>query len=104
MVILLSNILDNAIEACEKIEGKKTIRISSVLNKQTWVFTVKNPSSENIDICNNHIITSKEDKSIHGFGIMNIEKVVKNYNGMIKFSCENNEFTVRATLQLKEEN
>lgn len=100
MVILLSNILDNALEACQKMEGDKKITIDSVLNKQMWVLTVKNPVKENINIHMNQLETSKENKKLHGYGIMNMEKVAKSYNGLIKLQCENNEFIVRATIML----
>ncbi len=104
MVILLSNILDNALEACEKLEGNKKISIDSVLNKQMWVFTVRNPIDKVVDINNNHIMTSKDNKDIHGFGIMNMELVARSYDGILKLFCEENEFVARVTLMLKEQN
>lgn len=100
MVILLSNILDNSLEACEKIEGDKKIIIDSVINKQMWILTVKNPVKENVSIHMNQLATSKENKKLHGYGIMNMEKVAKNYNGLLKLQCENGEFIVRATIML----
>ena len=100
MVILLSNILDNALEACQKIEGNKEIIIDSVLNKQIWVLTVKNPVKENINIHMNQLETSKENKKLHGYGIINMEKVAESYNGLIKLECKNGEFVVRVTLMM----
>lgn len=82
------------------MEGDKKITIDSVLNKQMWVLTVKNPVKENINIHMNQLETSKENKKLHGYGIMNMEKVAKSYNGLIKLQCENNEFIVRATIML----
>lgn len=102
MVILLSNILDNALEACEKIEGEKKITINSVINKQIWVLTVKNPVKENININMNQLETSKENKKLHGYGIINMEKVADSYNGLLKLECYNGEFFVRVTLMLNE--
>lgn len=102
MVILLSNILDNALEACEKIEGEKKIIIDSVINKQIWVLTVKNPVKENINIQMNQLETSKENKKLHGYGIINMEKVADSYNGLLKLECYNGEFFVRVTLMLND--
>lgn len=102
MVILLSNILDNALEACEKIEGEKKIIIDSVINKQIWVLTVKNPVKENINIQMNQLETSKENKKLHGYGIINMEKVTDSYNGLLKLECYNGEFFVRVTLMLND--
>ena len=44
--------------------------------------------------------TSKENKDIHGYGLANMERVVKNYDGVLKLQCENNEFIVRATFMI----
>lgn len=100
MVIFLSNILDNAIEACEKIKGEKVITIESVLNAQMWILTVKNPVNRKLNVKNNYMPTSKENKDIHGYGLANMERVVKNYDGVLKLQCENNEFIVRATFMI----
>lgn len=98
IVIILSNLLDNAIEACEKLEGTKTIVINSVLKKNIWVLLITNPS-EKVNIKNsNSIKTSKAEKDIHGFGLSNINKVAKKYNG--DFSLEYNEGIFQSKVQL----
>lgn len=98
LVILISNLLDNAIEAACQVKGEKHIEIQSILKKNIWVFLVKNPCVKDIDIKDNYPKTTKEDKDNHGFGISNIERVIKKYNGKILLSCENQIFTARATL------
>jgi len=48
MVVLFSNLLDNAIEACEKLDGDRVIRVSAVLKQSFFVFCSKyDPSSRN---------------------------------------------------------
>lgn len=101
MVILLSNLLDNAMEACAQVDGEKNILIDSVLGKQMWCIVVSNPTKKNVIISKNHIDTSKENKEIHGYGLINIERVTKHYNGMLKLTCENKEFVAKATLMLE---
>lgn len=98
LVIVMSNILDNAIEACEEIEGTKTIVINSVLKKNIWVLLVTNPSLK-VNITDNSFIeTSKSEKDLHGFGINNINKVAKKYNGY--FSLEYSEGIFQSKVQL----
>lgn len=101
MVVLLSNLLDNAIEACAQIGGKKVIVINSALERQMWCIEVRNPAKKDITIIKNHIDTSKENKETHGYGLANIESVAKRYNGMLKLTCVNKEFTAKATLMLE---
>ncbi len=91
MVIVLSNVLDNAIEACAKLEGQKVIKISSILRKNAWVLKTENPS-EAITIDSNYIETTKEEKEIHGFGLANIERAAKRYDGQMQLSYEKGVF------------
>ncbi len=100
MVILLSNLLDNALEASNQLEGNKKIIIDSVIGKNMWCIEIKNPVSQKVSIYKNHINTSKENKEIHGYGLFNVEKVVQKYNGMLKLTCDDKEFAAKATLVL----
>lgn len=101
MVILLSNILDNAVEACEQIKGEKVISIESILKKQMWILVVKNPAPQGVKIHRNRITTTKNNKELHGYGIQNMERVVQKYDGNLKLECRNGVFTVQAMLLLK---
>ncbi len=100
LVILISNLVDNAIEAAMQVEGEKKIEIQSILKKNIWILSVKNSCVQDVVIRENRIETTKEEKESHGFGISNIERVAKKYGGNLKLSCENRVFTARATLML----
>ena len=97
-VTIFSNIIDNAIEACEKIEGKKIIHINSAYKNGTWAFEVINPVSSQVNIVNNHVDSSKGSPQIHGFGLSNIEDIVEKYHGTMKLKSEKNEFSINVTL------
>ena len=100
LVILISNLVDNALEAAKQVEGEKKIEIQSILKKNIWILSVKNSCVQDVVIRENRIETTKEEKESHGFGISNIERVAKKYGGNLKLSCENRVFTARATLML----
>ncbi|MDC7279312.1 GHKL domain-containing protein [Butyrivibrio fibrisolvens] len=91
MVVVLSNILDNAIEACEKLQGEKTIFLHSVYRKNIWVLNAENPSNP-VYPKNNEIATTKDEKEIHGFGLSNIERTVKKYDGKMTLKYEDGKF------------
>ena len=78
MVVLFSNLLDNAIEACEKIEGDRVIRVSAVL-KQSFLFSVRNTTLP-VEIKNDTIQTTKPNASLHGFGLSNIKLILNKYH------------------------
>lgn len=94
LCIIFGNALDNAIEACMKIDNDelKNIDIYSKVNHGHIFITITNPTKENIKVINNSISTSKTDKDIHGIGLYSIKKVLGKYNGNINLSCENKIF------------
>ena len=71
MVVLFSNLLDNAIEACEKIEGDRL--------KQSFLFSVRNTTLP-VEIKNDTIQTTKPNASLHGFGLSNIKLILNKYH------------------------
>ena len=58
-----------------------------------FLLIIDNPVEKNVDIINNTIPTSKEEKDQHGLGLQNINQIVKKYNGTINMTCKNLIFT-----------
>jgi len=100
LVILISNLLDNAIEAAKQVEGERKIEIHSILKKNIWILSVKNSCVKDVVIRENRIETTKDNKEAHGFGISNIERVIHKYSGNLQLSCEDKVFSARATMML----
>ena len=78
MVVLFSNLLDNAIEACEKINSNRVIRVSAVL-KQSFLFSIQNTTLP-VEIKNDTIKTTKPNAHLHGFGLSNIKLILNKYH------------------------
>lgn len=81
LVILISNLLDNAIEASDK-SIEKTVCLKVVLEKSEMVLSVKNTIDEPVKIEDGFIHTSKKDKGRHGIGLKNVQMVLDKYDGM----------------------
>jgi signal transduction histidine kinase len=97
--IIIGNLLDNAVEACQKIEKEEryiNLRISYGYGKIDII--MKNSSINKIDIVSNHIDTTKLNKKNHGHGLENIKKTVEKYNGYFKIYNLNNEFITEILL------
>lgn len=92
LCIILSNALDNAIEACYSCDNDKTINVYSGYKHGYFILKIKNPTVNNIT--DGKISTTKADKINHGFGLANIKRAVHKYNGYVSTSCENNVFTL----------
>ena len=101
MVVLFSNLLDNAIEACEKIEGDRVIRVSAVL-KQSFLFSVRNTALP-VEIKNDTIQTTKPNANLHGFGLSNIKLILNKYHADFIMDYEDGwfQFTGEINVQVK---
>ena len=97
LCILLSNILDNSIEACEQIISKnisKNISIKSYLREPYLIIECINSYESPIKYKNDIIVTTKADKDKHGFGLITINEIASKYNGVVDIMSENNIFTI----------
>lgn len=95
MCIILGNLLDNAIEALEKVKQKKKllhIIIEQEPDSYINIF-IKNTVQEVMTDTNPQLVTTKPDKEMHGFGIRNVKEIVKQYEGMVDFYHTDDIFT-----------
>ncbi len=103
---IMANALDNAIEACAKDTSSdiKEIKVESDFKQGYFFFKAINPVFEKVDIKNgNELKTSKDDKTCHGFGVANIVKTAKKYNGSAQASVSDNKFILETELLLNRE-
>ena len=95
LCIILSNALDNAIEACCSCDNDKTINVYSGYKHGYFILKIKNPTVNNF--AGDKMSTTKADKINHGFGLANIKRAVQKYSGYVSTSCEDNVFTLNIT-------
>lgn len=94
IVIILSNLLDNAIEACKKCDnGKRILKLKFVNEAGMIKIGVKNTFSnpivyENGEIKSTKLVQTEE----HGVGIKNIIEVIEKYDGSYIIKDDNYEF------------
>lgn len=92
IVTLLSNLLDNAIEACRKCE-RKVIKLKIVIEDGMVKIGVKNTSQNLLIYENGKIKTTKIfQKEEPGIGIKNIIEVTEKYGGFYVIKDEGGEF------------
>ena len=93
IVVILSNLLSNAIEACEKYSGKKVIKLKFVQEGDNIIVSVKNTYNGKLEIRDGEIQTSKiYDNDEHGIGIKNIIDVIEKYQGSYAIQNDKEEF------------
>lgn len=91
IVVILSNMLNNAIEACEKCSGKRIIRVKAVKEGKTTIFSVINTIHEIPHFIDGRYQTTKEEQ-FHGIGIENVKEIVSKYNGTCAIRCDSEQF------------
>ncbi len=102
IVTLLVNLLDNAIEACEKLEDGRTIQFKMMLEDGQLIISCKNPVKEKVDIEGKRVPSSKKDRFNHGIGLMNINSVIRKNGGTSIIKCEDGWFYFSAMVPLNE--
>lgn len=93
VVTILSNLLDNAIEACEKCEDKRVIKFKLVKEEDRIIIAVKNTYNYDIVYEHGEVKTTKTfEADEHGVGIKNILKTIEKYGGSYVIEDKNKEF------------
>ncbi len=89
--IIFGNALDNAIEACEKVQEHKYIKVSLVYHGNSLTCKITNSA---INVKNTLLTTTKADKANHGIGFTNIKDTLEKYKHIMQIEQNNGEFTL----------
>ncbi len=94
---ILSNIIDNAIEATEQLPENKWIHIT--MRRINYFLFIRVVNSCN-DVKKFEILpdTTKENKMFHGWGLQSVSDVVKKYEGTLECVNEKGEFAIKIML------
>ena len=96
LVVVLTNLLDNALEACRRLDGYREI-FCSVLYEDGLFISIRN-TSEEVTIVDGKIPTSKEDSLSHGFGLRSVTYVLDKLEGEYTFGYDEGWFHFAAEI------
>lgn len=98
--IVLNNALENAIEACCKVEGEKSIYLHSYIKGNLFFIELENNFTGEIvyDEETGLPVSHKKNKKLHGFGISNIQRCAKKYMGDIDIAIKDTDNKKRFNL------
>lgn len=99
IVVLLSNLFDNAIEACLRHDGERIIHCS-ILASDSMYISIRNTSAP-VEIKNNYIQTSKEPREDHGYGLVHIDLILNHLHAEFIRSYSDGWFEFAAELPLE---
>ncbi len=98
---LMSNSLDNAIEATCQIEDvtKRKIKLKIIEKSQEVCIQISNTVKEDIK-GKKILITTKEDTKRHGIGMRSMTITVEKYKGRLSWECKEKIFTLSMVLPI----
>lgn len=98
MCVLFGNMLDNALEACGRMDEKKEkwIDTQSGTVKKCFLIEIRNSMEEE-----KPDKMKKENPEWHGTGLNNIADTVKRYDGVVNIEMQEGVFMISVLLPLK---
>lgn len=85
IAVILTNALENALEACSTSRGARQVRLRSYVKGSLFLIEVENDFSDELvfDKQSGLPLSRKEPQTLHGIGISNIQRCAQNYMGGI---------------------
>lgn len=100
--VIFGNIIDNAIESCERLDipCKKIILCVTQLEKFI-VIKIQNPVQAVIQE-KNRLITLKNDKDKHGWGMLCLKEALRKYDGNYRYKIEDKQFSLTMFIPIRQ--
>lgn len=101
VVTLFANVIDNAIDACERDKPENPfVNVVVNMREEELLLCVSNPTRLTQKNLEKGLNTSKQDKTRHGYGMKIIRKIVKKYNGFYRCYIKDGLFVSESLLSL----
>lgn len=104
LVTVLSNLIDNAIEACERIADPQAryITLHMKVESRAAFLHIENPTAAPVKIENNHIVTTKKKPLEHGYGLQNVVSVLEKHQViyLLNYDAERGVFSFSAQIPM----
>ena len=96
--VVLSNLLDNAIEACKTQKGARLIRVKIQCSAEKTVLSVMNTIDKAPVMENGLPVTTKADPLMHGYGLQNILSILAKHGAYPAIQCQDGWFQFSTAL------
>lgn len=91
IVVLLSNLIDNAVEAVKRLpssgQAQREIQMKLLLNEEELFVSVRNNSLP-VEMTEGRLKTTKADEAEHGFGMENVKAILTKYGAEIFYNYQ----------------
>lgn len=97
--IILSNLFDNALEACT-LTSEKVLKLSIKYSKGIFQIAMKNSHCNSFKMIKNTYVSTKPNSELHGYGLKNIEWIVKKYHGNVEYEHNDHMFFAKVIMYI----
>ena len=101
---VFGNALDNAIESVKKIKDKekRIIKIAVYNQGELLMIKIENYFESKLQYNNNELITTKNDKNNHGYGIKSIKYITEKYHGSLNIAEKDQWFVLSILIPINQ--
>lgn len=96
----ITHLLDNAIKICERSDEKFINFQIYPFNGSYLVLKVINSCTKEPSVEKKRLMSQKRDFACHGYGIKNIERVAKCYDGMMMWEYHSDTFRFQFVIMI----
>lgn len=98
IISLFGNLLDNAIEACEKMQkNEKWIHIRLQKHYELLSVEIENSIEEVPKERRGELLSDKMSQGVHGYGLKNVQQIVNKHDGTYSYQIKENSFLTSIT-------
>lgn len=99
---VFGNLIDNAIEATEKLEDteKRVINVRVTTHESLMMIEVENLYEGDLHFEGDLPVTTKENRERHGYGMRSVEYIVGTYGGTFTMQAEDSVFRTRILIPI----
>lgn len=101
LVAILGNLIDNAVLAAENSEQKR-VSLATARRNSYSVIVISNSCDTQPKSNGSHLITSKPDQKMHGFGLKSVSKTLKKYQGDFEWDYDSDMRMFTVTVMIGE--
>ena len=99
-IMMMGNLLDNAIESAVKCRKGERYIVFKIYNiNDIFGIKIKNSSISKPTMVGDDFLTEKKEKDIHGWGIKSVKKILEKYNGELNFKYDNSFFETHVIIE-----
>ncbi len=101
LCVMLSNLLENALEACRSMNRNSDRYISVTLSASPEHMTILCENSTDSDIqmdSDGSVVSSKADMRNHGYGLASVRQIVDRHYGLMTLACQEGHFKAELSI------